>query len=304
MIPRALPSPRGARGVTLVELIAVITITAIVASVVAVFVLRPVQGYVDLSRRATLVDTAESALRRMARDIRIALPNSLRVATPAAGFVIELLPIVDAGRYAVAEATACENLTGISPAAADDQFDILGTFPTIANGAYPSHRLVINNQGVTGHDVYADGVTPSPAAPLVITPVGTSITIATGTCGGNGKSHVSLSAPHQFKTESPRDRVYIVTTPVTYLCDTTAGTGTLVRYSGYEIQGTQVTTAAGLNALPGVSSARVADRVTGCTATTLTTDVQDRGLVTLRLTLSEQGEQITLTHQVQLDNSP
>jgi len=293
------------RGFTLLEMIVVIAITGIVAAMAAVFMLRPVQSYVDLSRRAALVDSAESALRRMARDIRIALPNSVRVTPVASGFALELLPTIDGARYATAEVAvpACENLTGFDPAAADAEFDILGTFSAIVAGT----RVVINNQGAgTTHDVYADGVSPSPAAPLVITPVGTSVTIALNSVAScpipaNGKHHITLSTAHQFRSPSPRGRLFLVTTPVSYLCDTTLGT--LVRYSGYAIQATQPTTAGALNALAGVTSARVADRLSTCGATTSTTDVQDRGLVTFDLVLTEQTEKIRLIHQVQLDNS-
>lgn len=305
MILRAIHRWRDARGFTLVELVVVIAITAIVAGMAAVFVLRPVQGYVDLSRRAALVDSAESALRRMARDIRIALPNSVRVTNLAAGFAVELLPTLDGARYATAEASACENLTGFDPAAADADFDVLGTFSSLSPLNDPSYRLVINNQGAgTTHDVYADGVSPSPAAPLVITPVGTSVTIAlnpVGACPANSKHHITLSPAHQFRSESPRDRLFVITTPVSYLCDTTSGT--LKRYSGYAIQAAQPTAEAAI----GVAGVLVADRLSApdgaCSVTTSTTDVQDRGLVTIALTLAEQGEKIRLIHQVQLDNS-
>jgi MSHA biogenesis protein MshO len=298
---------RRARGLTLIELIVVIMLTGIVASMAAVFVLRPVQGYVDLGRRAELVDAAESALRRMTREIRLAAPNSVRVTNVGSGFALELLPVVDGARYATAETVnpACENLTGFDPAPADDNFDILGTFGTLPTGTPAGHRLLINNIGAgSTHDVYADGVSPSPAAPLVITPVGTTITIAlnpVGGCPANGKHHITLSAAHQFRVSSPRERVFVVTTPVSYLCD--PGAGTLVRYAGYPIQATQPTTAATLNALAGVTSARVADNLELCIATTTTTQIRDRGLVTLTLTLHDQGERIRLVQQAQLDNS-
>ena len=123
----------------------------------------------------------------MARDIRLAIPNSVRRTTVGSGFALEVLPAVDGARYATAETAvpACENLTGFDPVAADAHFDILGTFPTLVAGTPAGHRLVINNQGEgTGHDVYADGVSPSPAAPLVITPVGTTINIALNPVGG------------------------------------------------------------------------------------------------------------------------
>lgn len=286
------------RGMTLIELIVVIALTAIVASMVGVFIIRPVEGYTALGRRAELVDSAESALRRMTRDIRLAVPNSVRRTDLAPGFALELLPAIDGGRYATAQGTPCEDLDF---AAADDQFDILGTFSTLGNGSPANHRLVINNQGEgTGFDVYADGISPSPAAPLVITPVGTSITISTGTCATNGKHNITLSAAHQFRAASPRHRVFVVTTPVSYLCD--PGSRTLVRYSGYPIQTAQPTTAAALTGL-GASSATVAANLESCSVTTLTSQIRDRGLVTLTLTVHDQGERIWLVQQVQLDNS-
>ncbi|MFA6270798.1 MAG: type II secretion system protein, partial [Candidatus Paceibacterota bacterium] len=75
---------RPSAGFTLVEAVVAIVITGILAGIVAVFIASPVQGYVDSVRRAELTDAADVALRRMMRDIRLALPNSLRV-TSAGG---------------------------------------------------------------------------------------------------------------------------------------------------------------------------------------------------------------------------
>ncbi len=68
-------------GFTLIEMIVVIVITGIIAGVVAVFLKAPVQGYIDSARRAELTDIADTAIRRMARDVRTAVPNSVRVAS-------------------------------------------------------------------------------------------------------------------------------------------------------------------------------------------------------------------------------
>ena len=65
-------------GFTLIEMIVVIVITGIIAGIVAVFLRAPVQGYMDSARRAELTDIADTALRRMARDVRTAVPNSVR----------------------------------------------------------------------------------------------------------------------------------------------------------------------------------------------------------------------------------
>ncbi|HJW54946.1 MAG TPA: prepilin-type N-terminal cleavage/methylation domain-containing protein, partial [Burkholderiaceae bacterium] len=67
------------QGFTLLEAIIVIAITGIIAAVVAVFIVKPVQGYVDSARRAEMTDTADTALRRISRDLHLALPNSVRV---------------------------------------------------------------------------------------------------------------------------------------------------------------------------------------------------------------------------------
>src|SRR5437588_10694356 len=73
-------------GVTLIELIIVIAITAVIAGGVAVFISRPFESYVDSARRAELIDIADTPLRRMTRDPRTALPNSIRIAcVPSSG---------------------------------------------------------------------------------------------------------------------------------------------------------------------------------------------------------------------------
>ena len=69
-----------ARGFTLMEMVVVIAIAGVVAAGVALFIRLPVQGAMDTVRRAEYSDIADTALRRLARDVRRALPNSVRVA--------------------------------------------------------------------------------------------------------------------------------------------------------------------------------------------------------------------------------
>lgn len=290
-------------GFTLIELVVVIVIIGVVATMLGTFIRLPVQGYVDLSRRAALVDSAEGALRRMARDIRIALPNSVRAQAVGSGFVLELLPTLDGGRYVTTES--------VNPCAVlaiggnDTDFDILGSFSILVPPINSSlaYRLVINNPDATsgGNNAYT-------GTGGVITPVGTTITITrpatAAACAGDANhDHINLSALFTFSANSPRRRLFVIQSseaPITYLCDPT--TGTLTRYAGYTVSAVQPTTAAALTGL-GATAARVADHVNACGVTTTDAQVQSRGLVTLDLSLADQGETVRLIHQVQLDNS-
>ena len=71
-------------GFTLIEMIMVIIITAVLGTIISRIISRPVEGFVDISRRAELVDIAEVSLRKISREVRLALPNSVRLRNNAA----------------------------------------------------------------------------------------------------------------------------------------------------------------------------------------------------------------------------
>ena len=140
-------------GFTLVEMIVVIVITGIIGGIVAVFLRTPVQGYVDSARRAELTNIADTAMRRMARDVRTAVPNSVRFSNCTAPCV-EFLPTKDGGRY---RANPPGNVLNFG--VADGSFDVVGTPINFAAGDYivvgstqsggaPPYLLTPNTRGV------------------------------------------------------------------------------------------------------------------------------------------------------------
>lgn len=286
------------RGFTLVEMIVVIAITGVIAAIVAVFLRAPVMQYVDVARRADMSDAADTALRRMARDIRLALPNSVRVAGTCSGTTpcfIEFLPTGSAtcpasgclggGRY-----RAGGPGDELSFEIADDGFEVLGPMPPMAAG----DQVVVYNLGLPGADAYAgsnrSAVTAAPAGNLV------------------------RIAPFAFPFSSPGKRFHVISTPVTYAClpaPNGAG-GVLRRYWGYPIQASQanVDSAAELDALVSPQSAArgsalLATNVSGCRFTyTQAAIAQRTGLVTLDLRLGTQGETITLYSATHVSNQP
>src|SRR5215210_7725394 len=112
------------RGVTLIEMVIVITITAIIAGGVAVFISRPFESYIDAARRAELTDIADTALRRMTRDLRTALPNSIRITTVAGVTYLEYLQTSGGARYrAQADSAGAGNILDFTQVD-NDGFDV------------------------------------------------------------------------------------------------------------------------------------------------------------------------------------
>src|SRR6267378_5512662 len=193
------------RGVTLIEMVIVIAITAIIAGAVAVFISRPVEGYADAARRAEMSDIADTALRRMTRDLRTALSNSIRITEfPAASGIwyLEYLQGSGGGRYRAEKDSGGAGLPldFTAPAAS---FDVIGTMPTLAAG----DSIVIYNLASSGASANAYA---GDNRALVNVGASTATTIA-------------LTAATQFPFPSPGKRFQVVQYPVTYACNPVTG---------------------------------------------------------------------------------
>jgi MSHA biogenesis protein MshO len=283
---RALP-----RGFTLIEMVVTIAVGAVVVAFMAMFIVMPMNAYTAQTRRAGLVDASDSALRFMARDIRSALPNSVRVAASGTVTALELLATADGARYQdngplSNPALALDFTTADAAFATTVPFTQL-TLPFSSSAYY----LSIYNVGVPGANAYQ--------MTNVITPAGTTITVSAG--GAPNQNLVTLNPPFQFAYGSPEKRVYLVSGPVSYLCDTSAGT--LTRYSGYTISSTQPTSAAALSGA-GAASALVAANVASCSFTYSAGTAQRNALATLSLQIAQSGESVQLLNEVQVVNAP
>jgi MSHA biogenesis protein MshO len=264
----------------------------------------PMEGYRAVNRRATLVDAGESALHRMARDVRRAVPNTLRVS--GGGLAIEFLHTLDGGRYRAKPGTnpdaPFENHSASSDRltfGSDSQFNALGRLNSdnfTYGVALPSGtRLTV--YPVSSALIYSHA--ENDTDPGLITPSNTTITITDDT----DEDQITLSSSYKFLFASPQSRFYVMDTPVSFICDLTGGVNTLTRYDGYSIAASQPTdpTVAPLNA---ASSALITDHLTDCTFTYQAGATQRAGLVTIDLQVSEAGEQIRLLHQVHVSNVP
>lgn len=270
------PMPtRRMHGFTLVEAVIVIAITGIIAAAVAIFIQKPVEGYFDTVRRAELTDIGDTALRRLGRDLRLALPNSVRTTSSGAVSYLEFLQTSGGGRYraAVDNAGAGNVLDFTQPTTA---FDVLG--PAVAMVAGEQNLVVVYNQGVPGADAYRGDNTST-----ISNISGNTVTIAS----------------KQFPFASPASRFQIVSYPVSYVCD--PGAQTLTRVWNYPVAATQPTSFSASTA----SSSLLAKNVTSCTFSYGAMVVSQRaGVVSTTLQISQSGESVTLYHEVHVSNVP
>lgn len=278
-------------GFTLVEAVMVIVITGIISSMVAVFIKTPVDAYFDSARRAELTDAADTALRRIGRDVRLALPNSVR--PHGAGMAaIEFLQTTSGGRY---DADAAD--TGGCFATGCTGITTFGDFvPATAIAA--TDRLVIYNQyNNEGNDCVA---ATNPSAYC-----GHNAPVITGSADGGTQDTLSFASTiFAPPGGSPGRRFQVVSSPVSYVCvgaglDANGnGTGTLQRYWDYPMAPVQaVPPVGGKNTL-------LAEHLSGCGFTYQAGSAERYALVGINLQLTQSNETVSLYHEVHVNNIP
>lgn len=191
---------KSSAGFTLVELVIVIVVMAILGGISVSFIRNSILAYANSETYYELSDRADVSLRRMARDVRNALPNSVWVST--AGDYVQFVPIKAGGRY--------QQDSLDFTASSGDTFTVQGEAVNVESG----DQLVIYNLGISGANAYE----------------GTNIRALTSV----GSNLTSLSyTGAAFPLPSPASRFYVVNGAVFYVCDT--ANRRLLMYSGYNI---------------------------------------------------------------------
>jgi MSHA biogenesis protein MshO len=272
-------------GFTLVELIMVIIIIGVIGGMVAVFMKGPIDAYIDSGRRAALTDVADTVVRRMARDLQGALPNSIRTNTTGTN-CLEFIPTKTGGRYRATGAGSLDFTAGSST------FNMMGgnSAPIPADQRIvPGDVIVIYNLGFAPADAYTGGniATVGGTAPLFesTAPIETTIPLTTTVT---------------FPLESGSRRFHVVPGAermVSYVC------------SGSSLRRTASAAFTSTASCP-VSGPVIANNVNCATTSTwfnyTGSDLQRNALVSMGLTIRDTSgtESITLQHEVHVSNTP
>jgi len=281
-------------GFSLVELIVVVVLLGVLASGAGLLIRNPIEAYDAQVRRQQLVDQGEMALRQIAREVRRALPNSIRITSIGAGEALEMVNTVDGARYRDEFGGIYTGDDGyrLDFASPDSSFNLLGRLNNPAEFA-SSNRLVIYN---TSANVYAEAVDIDNQG--IITPAGISLSLTSLNPGPNQEDQIGLSAPFRFTQQSPGQRVFFVDSSISYVCDP-AGSQ-ILRYAGYGFRAAQPTAAADFGVAPG----KVISALSGCNFSYTAGSAQRGGILTVEISISDSGESINLLHQIHVRNVP
>lgn len=311
--------PRGAAvGFTLIEMVTSMAVTGILAAIVGNFLVGPVRGYLDTASRGTLSDTADMTLRRLSREARQALPNSLRVATSNGYVHIEFIATSGGGAYRDVMDGAVGGIPlnfwdGSTPCAAvvsRCQFDVVGAMPG-SPSISPGDYIVVYNLGQDSlgnsyapADAYATGDPCADCNRAKVAAGGVSGNTVTLEANAGGLNVFAAAIPPML---SPSNRFHVVpgeTKAVTFACPTTTP-GPFYRHVNYGFHATQADAIANL----GNGNRFVMANSATCSVTYTEHASQRNGLLVITLNLlapktSGAEESATLVREIHVDNSP
>jgi MSHA biogenesis protein MshO len=314
---------RSCRGFTIIEMVVAIVIAAIMAAGIVSYIGDSVEGFSSSANRNKLASSGRTVVDRLALELHNAVPNSIRVTTavqPGGNQCLEMLPFLGATTY----------LNPAFTGSGSSRFEVINFNPSLRMEA--AADLGVDNvyaviYPINTVDLYAGLSTagpgsivevgklrdtydndPTPPTDVCTDPLVDMIADAEGrttVCLADGPDVDTDPDAFRFSLRSPVQRLYLATNPVSFC----VVDDKIYRYKNYGFHEDQCDpdTAACLpdNAVDGRDL--ITDRLDNDTLDAFSLIAQSlrrNAIISLNLNFTDQGDVITLQHEVLMRNVP
>lgn len=259
-------------GFTLIEMVAVIVVLAVLAALGGQFVVKATDSYQSTRTRTQLVNTGRQAVERMSRQLRMALPYSVRVTN--SGNCLEFMPIAAGGIYSgvvpdASNAAAPQSTINVSPYVID-----FGTAQYASIGAMASTEL------------YA-------ASPASLATLSTPLSVSAPAVVRN---QVTLTVAESWQRNSINRRFYLLNAPQAFCI-----VGTELRF----YQNQALNASAGSEVDLSSSYSLMAASVTASSPFSLSSAAENRNTnVIFNINFASNGQSVAFNQSVMIRNVP
>ena len=263
------------KGFTLVELVLVILVLGIVSTSVTSFIIFGVEIYQDVSGRDKQLSDSRFVIERITREVREALPNSVRVTND--GSCIEFIPILASSSYVDI------------PVLPDDERDTVTV--VVSDETFEQGNTKIAVYPLNAADVYVDGEANK----------GKLFNISSYGEPANNVMDITLNEEVLFDDDSPTERYFIIKDSVAYCQD--PANNEILRYQGHSFTTTQSTQAAFTAA--GNTGVLMAERQSNdFPFSTLSSTLLRNSIVVVDFTFTYDDENLRQINEVHVANVP
>jgi MSHA biogenesis protein MshO len=268
-------------GFTLMELIIVMIIMGVMSVGIAGFIKLSTQTYLNVTERDELLANARFAVERLNREVRNAVPNSMREKSDSITRCLEFVPIIASTVYSEI------------PVAPEDAVEILTVIPfQLVNG----NNYFCNS---CGDVVMVYPLNDSEVYQSHSEDTGKAFDIAKYEVStiANTPAEIELNQEVTFTEDSPTNRAYIFNEPVSYCISGTR----LTRYAGYAFQTEQ-----DLPPFVGGRNSLMAEDVdfSSSSFTVFEASLQRNAVVQIKLNFTRDGEQVVFDNAIHITNIP